>query len=254
VSQGTAVVTGAARGIGRATAQRLAADGHDLFLVDVDEPALAKTAADLGAPFAVLDVGHGGSLAALAQLAPACTVLVNNVGITTYTPLLQTSDEDAARVFGVNVLSILAAVRALAPVMHGNGGGSIVNLSSITARFDPPSTGVYGASKAAVEALTRALAVELGPLGIRCNAVAPGTVPTEGSAAHYGDGDALERRARPLPLRRLGRVSDIADAIGYLCSDAAGYVTGQVLAVDGGHLASGGHFYRLARAAAPEAS
>jgi len=244
----TAVVTGAAHGIGRATARRLALDGYELLLIDCDEEPLEKVAAELGAQIAVLDVADDSAVADLADLAPECRVLVNNVGMTIFTSLLDTTDEDAHRTFAVNVFSILSASRALAPVLHANGGGSIVNLSSITAAFHPPSTGVYSASKAAVEALTRALAVELGPLGIRCNAVAPGTVPTEGSTEHYGDADALARRAGPLPLRRVGTVADIADTIGFLCSAQAGYITGQILAVDGGYLASGGQFYRLARA------
>jgi NAD(P)-dependent dehydrogenase (short-subunit alcohol dehydrogenase family) len=248
-SRGMAVVTGAAQGIGRATAARLAAQGYQLLLVDNNEEQLAKTAADLGADWTCLDVADADAMSSLAELAPECTALINNVGITIYTPLLETTDEQAQQVFAVNVISILSATRTLAPVIHRNGGGSIVNLSSITARFHPPATGVYSTSKAAVEALTRALAVELGPLGIRCNAVAPGTVPTEGSAEHYGDAGTLARRAEPLPLRRLGTVEDIADAIAYFCSPHAGYVTGQVLAVDGGYLAAGGHFYRLARTA-----
>ncbi len=248
-SLGTAVVTGAAHGIGKATARHLAAAGYDLLLVDRESGPVEEAAAELGGRSAVIDVADAAAMEQLAELAPECTALVNNVGITMFTPLLETSDADAARTFAVNVLSILSGARVLAPVIAGNGGGSIVNLSSVTAAFHPPTTGVYSATKGAVEALTRALAVELGPLGIRCNAVAPGTVPTEGTADHYGTGAVLASRVRPLPIQRLGTVDDIAGAVAFFCSPEASYITGQIVAVDGGYLAAGGVFYRLARTA-----
>jgi 3-oxoacyl-[acyl-carrier protein] reductase len=245
----TAVVTGAGRGIGLATARRFAADGFDVLLVDRDAEPLRSVAAELGARAVVLDVTDADAVAELSTLAPACRVLVNNAAVTYYTPLLETSPAEARSVLDVNVVAALLTTRALVPAMVAAGGGAIVNLSSITAAAHPPGTGLYSASKAALEALTRALAVELGPLGVRCNAVAPGMVPTEGSADHYGDGAELAARAAVLPLRRLGATADITAAIAYLASPEADWVTGQVLRVDGGYSVAGAHFARLARAA-----
>lgn len=243
----TAVVTGAGRGIGSAIAQRLSNDGYDLLILDRSEEGLAEVAAKVGGRYLVLDVTDEDGMLALGEAAPGCTVLVNNAAITPFGSMLEVSAADALRVFDVNVVGPLTATRALAPVMERNGGGAIVNLSSITARSFPTGTSTYPLSKAAVEQMTRGMAVELGPRGIRVNAVAPGTVPTEGTNEHYGDTDLLRRRAAVLPLQRLGSPDDIAAAVSFLCSPEAGWITGQVLAVDGGFLASHGHFYRLAR-------
>jgi 3-oxoacyl-[acyl-carrier protein] reductase len=246
-SRGTAVVTGAGRGLGRAIARRLAADGFDLLVLDRSDQGLADVAAEVGGRHLVLDVTDEQGVLALAEEAPECTVLVNNAAITPFASALETSAAQALEVFHVNVVGALTSVRALAPVIERNGGGSIVNLSSVTARSYPVGTSTYSPSKAAVDQLTRGLAVELGPRGIRVNAVAPGTVPTEGSGEHYGDEDLLRRRATVLPLQRLGAPEDIAAAVSFLCSADSGWITGQVLAVDGGFLASHGHFYRLAQ-------
>lgn len=241
------VVTGAGRGIGKAIAVRLRADGHDLVVVDVDTEAAKRSAAELDGVAVTADIADPAAVAGIAAAAPGATALVNNAAIWTFTPLLDTPVDDARRVLDVNVVGTLLAMQALAPVIERNGGGSIVNLSSISGRVHPPGTGVYSASKAAIDALTRAAAVEFGPMGIRVNAVAPGIVPTEQTAAHYGDEAAKQARAEALPLRRLAEVDDIADAIAFFVSDASRYITGQSVAVDGGYSVAGGEFFRRAR-------
>jgi len=246
----TAVITGAGRGIGLATARRFVNDGYDVLMLDCEAEPLRSSAAEIGARAHVLDVSDAPAVARLPELAPDCTVVVNNAAIQRYDSLLETTVEDARLVLDVNVVAGLLLARALVPVMVERGGGSIVNLSSITAVAHPPGTGLYSISKAAVEALTRALAVELGPFGVRCNAVAPGMVPTEGSSGHYGDDAELAQRAALMPLRRLGVTADITAAIAYLCSPEAGWITGQVLRVDGGYTVSTAQFARLARRAA----
>ncbi len=247
MSMGTAVVTGAGRGIGRAIAHRLAKDGYPLLLVDRDAETVAQVGRELGAPVAALDITDESAVLELAGRVPDCSVLVNNAAITLYSSLLETSAADARLVLDVNVVSMLSMTRALAPLMTAGGGGAIVNLSSITARAHPPQTGIYSASKAAVEQLTRALAVELGPLGIRCNSVAPGAILTEGSAEHYGGEERQRRRGEVLPLGRLGASEEIADAVSWLVSAGAAYITGQIISVDGGFAASAGQHFRLAR-------
>jgi 3-oxoacyl-[acyl-carrier protein] reductase len=117
--------------------------------------------------------------------------------------------------------------------MIANGGGSIVNLSSGAAWTNSPGVGIYPASKAAVESLTKQMAIEWGPQGVRANAVGPGLIVTEGTQANY-QGERRVERGRPVPLRRVGEPQDIADVIAFLCSDDARYVSGQVVYVDGG--------------------
>jgi 3-oxoacyl-[acyl-carrier protein] reductase len=145
------------------------------------------------------------------------------------------------------VLGPLILMQRLAPVMARSQGAAIVNVSSITAKYSPTGAGIYPASKAALEALTRVAAVEFGPLGIRCNAVGPGIIPTEGTLSHYGDETTRQRRGRTLPAGRYGRPEDVADVVAFFCSDDSRYVTGQVVYVDGGYTAAGAAFFRLAR-------
>ncbi|MCR9095736.1 MAG: SDR family oxidoreductase [bacterium] len=230
---GIAVITGAGRGLGRAIAGRLARDGHHVVAVDLDGDTAERTAADVGGEARQCDVSDWASVEALAASVESCDILVNNAGIWHYDSLLESTAEHLDAVLGVNVVGTLACSRAFAPKMIAAGGGAIVNVSSAAAWTNSPGTGVYPATKAAVISLTKQMAIEWGEHQIRANAVGPGLVVTEGSAAAHSGEKRIER-AKNIPIRRVGEPADIADVVSFLCSDEARYVTGQNLFVDGG--------------------
>ena len=157
------------------------------------------SAAALGCRTAVVDVTDDAAVAAVAGQAPDCRVLVNNAAIQRYQDLLHTTHDEMRTVLDVNVIGPVLMAQALVPVMAANGGGVVINLSSITSRAHAAATSLYPASKAAVNQLTQAMAVEFAPMGVRCNAVGPGTVITEGTAGHYGDEGARAAIAGVLP-------------------------------------------------------
>jgi 3-oxoacyl-[acyl-carrier protein] reductase len=224
---------------------RLASDGFSVVAADVDADAVSRSAAKFGARPAVVDVADPSAVRALVDSLDECSALVNNAATWRFTPLAATPLEEARRVLDVNVVGPLLMMQAFLPLLSQHGG-TIVNLSSITARYSPTGTGMYPASKAALEALTRVAAVEFGPR-VRCNAVGPGIIVTEGSLAHYGDEQTRERRGRTLPAGRYGNPDDIADVVAFFCSDQSRYVTGQVVYVDGGYTVAGADFFRAAR-------
>lgn len=246
-ARGTAVVTGAGQGIGRAIVERLTADGYDVLGLDVQ--GLDALGAETGCRTAQVDVSDPAQVADVADLAPECRVLVNNAAIQRNQDLLHTTHEEMRSILDINVMGPVLMAQALVPVMARNGGGSVINLSSITSVAHAAGTSLYPASKAAINQITQAMAVEFGALGVRCNAVGPGTVLTEGTAGHYGDESARAAIAGTLPLGRMGGPQDIADAVGFLCSDEASWITGQTLFVDGGYTAAHGQFFRWARKA-----
>lgn len=244
----TAVVTGAGRGLGRAIARRLADDGFTIVAADVDEASAKETADLVGGRAVRCDVGDPDDVSTLASSLDDVAVLVNNAGIWRFTAIASTPADEVMDVLRVNVLGTLLCTQAMAPVLAASGGGSIVNLTSITAKAVTPGVGIYPASKAAVIALTKQTALEYGSQGIRCNAVGPGLIPTEGTAGAYGDDDAgRAARGRVLPLGRLGQPADIADAVAFFASDDSRYVTGQVLFVDGGLTEAAVLFMGMAR-------
>ena len=234
-----ALVTGAGRGLGRATAERLARDGHEVMAVDIDAAAAEATAVAVGGTGHPCDVADRQAVRALASAVGPVEILVNNAGIWTYGSVVEASDENIDRVLGVNLGGTLNCCRAFAPGMVAAGRGVIVNLSSLAAHMAAPVVEVYPVSKGAIETLTRQLALELGPRGVRVNAIGPGSMLTEGTAPSY-EGELMAQRAALVPLRRVGTPEDIANAVSFLVSDEASYISGQVLYVDGGASAAGG--------------
>jgi NAD(P)-dependent dehydrogenase (short-subunit alcohol dehydrogenase family) len=228
------VVTGAGRGIGRAVAERMAADGSHVVVADIDQTSAEKAAAQVGGMAVVCDVSQPDAVRALAEQLDRVDVLVNNAGIWRLEPLADVTPEHFHEVINVNVLGTLLCIQAIAPIMARNGGGSIVNLSSIVSAHGHPSFGVYPASKAAVVALTQQAAMEYADTGIRVNAVSPGLIRTEGTEGILGTAEQVAVLERLLPLGRLGAAADVAETVAFLAGDAARYITGQVFTTDGG--------------------
>lgn len=241
-----ALVTGAGRGIGLATARRFRAEGWRVALLDIDPALLDAAMAELAAPEETLalqaDVGDPAAVAAAVGRAAArfgrLDALVNNAAIAVFKPLLETTAEDWQRTLAVNLGGPFFATRAAAPVMAARGGGAVVNVTSISGLRASTLRVAYGTSKAALAHLTRQCAVELGELGIRVNAVAPGPVDTAMARAVHTPEIRRDYHDH-IPLARYGLETEIAEAILFLCSERAGYITGQVLAVDGGFEATG---------------
>jgi NAD(P)-dependent dehydrogenase (short-subunit alcohol dehydrogenase family) len=244
--QKAALVTGAARGIGLATAKRFLADGWRVALLDIDADTLKRSHAALsGSGTAIAlhcDVsdrdGVGSALAKVAQEFGRLDALVNNAGIAIFKPILEVSYEDWSRVLAVNLTGPFLCTQAAAPLMRDCGGGAIVNITSISGLRASTLRTAYGTSKAGLAHLTQQQAIELAALGIRVNAVAPGPVDTAmAKAVHTPDIRAAYHDA--IPLNRYGREEELAEAIFFLCSDRASYITGQTIAVDGGFEATG---------------
>jgi len=241
-----ALVTGAARGIGLAVAKRFLAEGWRVALLDIERDLLraaVETLDDSDNTLALhCDVSDAGAVAAAIADVRArfgrLDALVNNAGVAVFAPVLETSDEDWNRVLAVNLTGPFLCTKAAVPLMREHGGGAIVNITSISAVRASTLRSAYGTSKAGLAHLTKQLAVELALSGIRVNAVAPGPVETAmAKAVHTPEIRADYHDA--IPLNRYGREEELADAVFFLCSERASYITGQILAVDGGFDAAG---------------
>lgn len=241
-----ALVTGAARGIGLATAKRFLAEGWRVALLDIEGELLARAVAGLAKPEATLaltcDVSDAAAVtAAVGQVGARFArldALVNNAGVAVFAPLLETSDDDWNRILSVNLTGPFLCTKAAAPLLREHGGGAVVNITSISAVRASTLRSAYGTSKAGLAHLTKQLAVELASLGIRVNGVAPGPVDTAmAKAVHTAEIRADYHDA--IPLNRYGLEEELAEAIFFLSSERASYITGQILAVDGGFDAAG---------------
>ncbi len=239
----TALVTGATSGIGKATALALARRGTHVLVSGRSESrgqaVVATIRANGGlADFLEVDLGDIDSTRNLAKQAlhasGSLDILINNAGIFPFGPTARTSPKSIDDVYATNVRAPFILVGALAPKMAERGKGTIVNVSSMVAEFGMPGMALYGSSKAAISLLTKAWAAEFGPSGVRVNAVSPGPTRTEGTEVM---GEGLAQIAAAAPAGHPAKPEEIADAIVYLASDAASFVHGVVLPVDGGRAA-----------------
>jgi meso-butanediol dehydrogenase / (S,S)-butanediol dehydrogenase / diacetyl reductase len=235
-------ISGAGRGLGRSVARHLARCGAIVAVSDIDAAACDATAqlvreaggkahafpGDLGKRATFL-----GAADAFAKLGGRIDAVVNNAALLHYEKIEDVREDTVDKMIGAGFKAAVWGAQALLAHYDPKRGGAIVNMSSPVAFRGYPTTAIYSSIKGAITSLTRTLAAELGPRGIRVNAVAPGSVPTPG-ALQYVDQTEYERRARTIPLRRLGREQDNDHAVAFLLSSEASFITGTVLHVDGG--------------------
>jgi 3-oxoacyl-[acyl-carrier protein] reductase len=241
------MITGAARGIGRQMALRFSAEGAQVVIADVDEPearAVAQAIATSGGVALALkmDVSDAASVemgtAAVLVEFGRLDVLINNAGVGLNKSFLTTTAEEWDRTLRVNLKGTFLCAQAAARVMADGGGGRIVNIASISGQRGGVGRAAYGASKGGVIALTKVMAVELAPLGVLVNAIAPGPVDTEQSRTTHTPATLRSYHDR-IPLKRYGTLDEIATAALFLASSDASFVNGAVLNVDGGFDAAG---------------
>lgn len=238
-----AIVTGGAQGQGAAIAEAYVAEGARVVIADIAEEAGNELADSLGeaAIFVRHDVSEKSSwealIAATTEAFGPVSVLANNAGLLRFGSVEKMTEDDFDLLYRVNQLGCFLGMQAVAPVMRKNGGGAIVNASSIEGLAGMPHCVAYTATKFAIRGMTKAAAVELGPVGIRVNSVHPGMIDTPMTRVHGGDA-AMEYGASKVALKRVGTPSDIAPLYVYLASDESGFVTGAEIAIDGGATAT----------------
>ena len=235
------IVTGGSQGIGEACARRFAREGAKVVIADVADAPGQALASELGALFVHCDVGDRDEVDALVartlQAHGRIDVLVNNAGIFKAADFLDISEADFDAVLRVNLKGAFLVGQAVAREMARQGRGAIVNMSSVNAVLTIPTIASYNVSKGGINQLTRVMALSLVDKGIRVNAVAPGTIATElATRAVLTSDEAKARILSRTPMKRLGEPSEVADAVAYLASDAASYITGEILVIDGGRM------------------
>ncbi len=243
----TALVIGAASGIGEASARALAAHGANVVCADLNGELAAGVARGIAeegghASAAVVDITNSDSVSAVVAEAGNPEILVCTPSINVRKPLLDMTDEEFARVVDLNLGGTLKAMKAAGRVMAEAGKGSIIVMSSVRSQVVEPGQGVYAATKAGTLALVKTLAAELGPQGVRVNAVGPGVVETPLTAQIKDNPEWYQAYADISALGRWSVPSEQTGAVVYLASDAASFVTGTILFVDGGWLAVDGRF------------
>jgi NAD(P)-dependent dehydrogenase (short-subunit alcohol dehydrogenase family) len=233
----TALVTGATAGIGYAIAQQLAAEGADVIVHGRNAERGAKAVQEIEnaggkARFVAADVSDGADVRRLADEAGAVDILVNNAGIYRFAPTFDTTDADFDDQLNTNLRAPYLLVQKLVPGMIERGGGSVINVTTVAASTPAAGAGIYGASKAALELLTRLWADEFGASGVKVNAVAPGPTQTQGTADMSTE--LIEGLGRTTTLGRTAEADEIANVVTFVASPAASYVNGAILTVGGG--------------------
>jgi len=242
-----AIITGGARGMGAATSRLFAREGARIAIADLLDEEGEKLASEIGngALYVHHDVTDAASWSALVEqverhLGPA-NVLVNNAGVLLFRTILDTSQEEFERVLRINLVGEFLGIKAVAPGMIARGKGSIVNISSVDGMKGANGLAAYAASKWGVRGLTKVAALELGHRGVRVNSVHPGGIDTVMVNAEKQSREEVSQRFTNVPLQRVGAPEEVAEATLFLASDAASYVCGAEIAVDGGMLT--GQYY-----------
>jgi 3-oxoacyl-[acyl-carrier protein] reductase len=238
-----ALITGAAKGMGKATAIEMCADGASVMITDIDKAGLEETAAMIrkgGGKIAshVCDIQVRSQvdemIARTKKELGRLDILVNNAGLLLPGTIEETTDDIIERTLAINVKGILYAIRSATPIMKEQKYGRIVNVASITGKNGDNSTVfVYGASKGAVISMTRSVARQLGPFGVTCNGIAPHAVMTE--MMKYWTDEKKKKMADSIPVKRLGTIEDISHLICFLASDDAGFINGETININGGY-------------------
>lgn len=238
------IITGAAQGIGKGIAERFAADGAVVYACDLREGAMDEWARDCSARHATrvipkyFDVSDAAAVKdafmGIFKAEGRIDALVNNAGVVFNKRIGMIVRQETELMFRINVIAVIEMIQLCSRLMARTGGGAIVNIASVTAVLGSPGQSAYSATKGAIISFTKSAAKELAPLGIRVNAVAPGIVKTERFAELYeSDGNKIDQRISRIALGRLGTPEDVANACAFLASDRAGYISGEILGVNG---------------------